>query len=175
MPATVPGKARIDDAKITGMTPPVLTLSGMCVLGRRHPALADEALGVLDGDAPVPALDEDDGRNDPDHHRTMQDHQPEQANLAGPQLVQRLEHRARQPETMPAKMMSDIPLPMPRSVICSPSHITKTLPVVIVSMVISRKSQPRVDDDRQAAQRVRLRLERVGVGRRLHEAQQIVP
>ena len=30
--ASVAGNARIDDAKMTGMTPPVFTLSGMCVL-----------------------------------------------------------------------------------------------------------------------------------------------
>ena len=30
--AIVAGNARIDEAKITGMTPPVLTFSGMCVL-----------------------------------------------------------------------------------------------------------------------------------------------
>ena len=38
--------------------------------------------------------------------------------------------------------MSDMPLPTPRSVICSPSHITKTDPVVSVRMVSSRKPQP---------------------------------
>ena len=43
---------------------------------------------------------------------------------------------------MPAKMMSDMPLPMPRSVICSPSHMMKHVPVVSVSTVISRKPQP---------------------------------
>jgi len=32
MPAIVAGNARIDEAKITGITPPVFTLSGMCVL-----------------------------------------------------------------------------------------------------------------------------------------------
>ena len=32
----VVGNARIDEAKITGMTPPVLTLSGMCVLEPPH-------------------------------------------------------------------------------------------------------------------------------------------
>ena len=32
MPAIVAGNARIDDAKMTGMTPPVFTFSGMCVL-----------------------------------------------------------------------------------------------------------------------------------------------
>ena len=39
--------------------------------------------------------------------------------------------------TMPAKMMSEMPLPMPRSVICSPSHMMKAVPVVSVSMVSS--------------------------------------
>ena len=32
IPASVAGNARIDEAKITGMTPPVFTFSGMCVL-----------------------------------------------------------------------------------------------------------------------------------------------
>ena len=30
--AIVAGNARMDDAKMTGMTPPVFTFSGMCVL-----------------------------------------------------------------------------------------------------------------------------------------------
>ena len=32
MPAIVAGKARMDEAKMTGMTPPVFTFRGMCVL-----------------------------------------------------------------------------------------------------------------------------------------------
>ncbi len=43
------------------------------------------------------------------------------------------------PMTMPAKMRSEMPLPMPRSVICSPSHITKMVPVVKVSIVVRTK------------------------------------
>ena len=43
---------------------------------------------------------------------------------------------------MPAKMMSDMPLPMPRSVICSPSHMMNADPVVSVSTVRIRKPQP---------------------------------
>jgi hypothetical protein len=35
-----------------------------------------------------------------------------------------------------------MPLPMPRSVICSPIHMTRTDPVVSVSTVMSRKAQP---------------------------------
>ncbi len=46
------------------------------------------------------------------------------------------------PTMMPAKMISEMPLPMPRSVICSPSHITNTVPVVSVRMIIRRKPQP---------------------------------
>ena len=36
------------------------------------------------------------------------------------------------PATMPAKMISEMPFPIPRSVICSPSHMTKAVPVVRV-------------------------------------------
>ena len=43
---------------------------------------------------------------------------------------------------MPAKMISEMPLPMPRSVICSPSHMMNAVPVVSVIIVISRKPQP---------------------------------
>ncbi len=46
------------------------------------------------------------------------------------------------PMTMPAKISSEMPLPMPRSVICSPSHITKMVPVVSVIIVVRMKPQP---------------------------------
>ena len=44
------------------------------------------------------------------------------------------------PTTMPAKISNDMPLPMPRSVICSPSHMMKMLPVVRV-MIVSRMNE----------------------------------
>ena len=44
--------------------------------------------------------------------------------------------------TMPAMMISEMPLPMPRAVICSPSHIRKTVPPVKVITVTSRKNRP---------------------------------
>ena len=44
--------------------------------------------------------------------------------------------------TIPAKMIREIPLPMPRSVICSPSHMMKAVPAVRVIMVIKRKDHP---------------------------------
>ena len=43
---------------------------------------------------------------------------------------------------MPAKMISEMPLPMPRSVICSPSHMMNAVPAVRVIIVSSRKPQP---------------------------------
>ena len=46
------------------------------------------------------------------------------------------------PATIPAKMMIDMPLPRPRSVICSPSHIRNIVPVRRVVTVTKRKSSP---------------------------------
>ena len=43
---------------------------------------------------------------------------------------------------MPARMIIEIPLPMPRSVICSPSHIRKIVPVTSVIMAVTRKLGP---------------------------------
>ena len=43
---------------------------------------------------------------------------------------------------MPAKMISDMPLPMPRSLICSPSHMIKAVPVVSEMMVSMTKPKP---------------------------------
>ena len=43
---------------------------------------------------------------------------------------------------MPAKMSSEMPLPRPRSVICSPSHIRNIVPVTSVTAVTMRKPGP---------------------------------
>ena len=48
---------------------------------------------------------------------------------------------------MPAKISSDMPLPTPRSVICSPSHMMNALPVVRVSMVIRMKADAGIDHE----------------------------
>ncbi len=39
-------------------------------------------------------------------------------------------------------MMSEMPLPMPRAVICSPSHIRNMVPPVSVITVEMRKNMP---------------------------------
>jgi hypothetical protein len=43
------------------------------------------------------------------------------------------------PAMMPERMIIEIPLPMPRSVICSPSHIRNMVPAVSVSTAGSTK------------------------------------
>ena len=59
------------------------------------------------------------------------------------------------PTTMPAKIKSDIPLPMPRSVICSPIHMMKTVPAVSVKMVIKVKPMPGFATRVRAARKLR--------------------
>ena len=43
---------------------------------------------------------------------------------------------------MPAKMISEMPLPMPRAVICSPSHIRNMVPPTSVITAETRKNMP---------------------------------
>ena len=46
------------------------------------------------------------------------------------------------PATIPEKMMIEMPLPTPRSVTCSPSHIRNTVPVTSVTIAVSTKPGP---------------------------------
>ena len=46
------------------------------------------------------------------------------------------------PATIPAKMMIEIPLPRPRSVICSPSHIRNIVPVTKLTAQVKRNIMP---------------------------------
>ena len=46
------------------------------------------------------------------------------------------------PATMPATMIMVMPLPMPRSVICSPSHMTNMVPVVMETVAMNRNWDP---------------------------------
>ena len=44
--------------------------------------------------------------------------------------------------TMPEKIISDIPFPTPRSVICSPNHIKNVVPATKETVVINLKVKP---------------------------------
>ena len=46
------------------------------------------------------------------------------------------------PAAMPEKMINEMPLPMPRSVICSPSHMMNMVPVTSVTTVVKRNTRP---------------------------------
>src|SRR5690606_41063320 len=46
------------------------------------------------------------------------------------------------PATIPAKMISDTPLPTPRSVTCSPNHIRKMVPAVSATTAVRTKPTP---------------------------------
>ena len=45
---------------------------------------------------------------------------------------------------MPTKMMSEMPLPTPRAVICSPSHIRNIVPPTSVMTQASLEEEPRI-------------------------------
>ena len=62
-------------------------------------------------------------------------------------------------------MISDMPLPMPRSVICSPSHMMNAVPVVSVSIVIRMNPMPGLMTNSGLA------LKRDGDARRLNRGQ----
>ncbi len=110
---------------------------------------ADHALGVGDRDAALAALDEDDEADDHDHQGREEDDLQRVHARPSAGRGTRLMRQLGKSTTMPAKMMSEMPLPMPRSEICSPSHMTKTVPVVRVRMVRSLKPQPGIEDDRR--------------------------
>ena len=46
------------------------------------------------------------------------------------------------PAAMPAKIRIEMPLPRPRSVICSPSHIRNIVPAVRLTTAVMRKPKP---------------------------------
>ena len=68
----VAGNARIDEAKMTGMTPPVFTFSGMCVLEPPYIRRPTTRFAYCTVHAPVAALDEDDRGHDDDHQHDQQ-------------------------------------------------------------------------------------------------------
>ena len=46
------------------------------------------------------------------------------------------------PAAMPAKIRIEMPLPRPRSVTCSPSHIRNIVPAVRLTTAVMRKPKP---------------------------------
>ena len=100
-----------------------------------------DSAGILHRDPPVRPLEIDDDGND-GHHERQQEQPGEEVHFPGADQVTVRTSPLGNLATMPAKMMREIPLPIPRSVICSPSHIRNAVPEVSVMTVMTRKAQP---------------------------------
>ena len=140
--ATVPGTMISDCAKMIGITPALLMRSGMKVFcpSRMRPrpiTLRGIWTGIRRAAtvmATVPATTS----------TMMNSTMSSTAKLSVPVFnasnVFTVSGRIR--SMIEKKMSRLMPFPMPRSVICSPSHMTKTPPVVRVSTVVIRKPHP---------------------------------
>ena len=138
------GKVSTDDAKMTGITPPEFTLSGRCVdcppmilrpttrlaycTGMRRSLRSTKTMNATTATISTISISMAGTVNAP--HAWDETFSARSITPRG------------RPTTMPAKISSDMPLPIPRSVICSPSHMMNTLPVVSVNIVIKTKPMP---------------------------------
>ncbi len=108
------------------MTPAVFTRRGRCVVCppyMRRPTIAWRMDGIA-----LRALHVHDADQNRNHEGQMSSRRTGQ--LASAHELEGVAEPAGSPATMPPKMISEMPLPMPRSVICSPSHMTSTVPAV---------------------------------------------
>ena len=136
-PATVIGSSSSDDAKIIGITPAVLSLSGRWVLSPPNIFCPTWRFGYCTtmrrwarSTKTIRVITETTMMNSP----TMST-----ADIAPVRPSSRVPARAEgSAATMPEKMISEIPLPTPRAVICSPSHIRKMVPPTSVITVVMR-------------------------------------
>src|SRR4029453_3033346 len=139
--ATVIGKSRRDEAKIGGITPALFSFSGKCEASPWNMRLPTWRLGYCTSSRRWA--------------RSMNTITPTTTTHMTKRRKMEVVHsapwrpRSRVPTTawgncatMPAKMMSEMPLPTPRAVICSPSHIRNTVPPTRVMAGVVRKHPP---------------------------------
>ena len=142
--ATVNGNNSSDDAKIGGITPAVLSFNGKWELSACDICMPIWRLGYWIK-----------RRRWARSKNTMKATTPT-ATMRMPRIIKG-DIRPLRPNsnkaaipvgklaTMPEKIISDVPLPMPRAVICSPSHIRNTVPPVSVITVERIKNGPGVN------------------------------
>ena len=139
--AAVIGSSSSEEAKIGGMTPAELSFSGRCEespwnirlptcrfgywISRRRWARSMNTMAATTNSISASS-----------RSSRPTDSEPVRASSNRPTSA------AGKPATMPAKMMSEMPLPTPRCVICSPSHIRNSVPPTSVMTVVMRKNQP---------------------------------
>src|SRR5215510_5235455 len=139
--ATVMGKSSSEEAKIGGITPDELSFKGRWEASPWNMRLPICRLGYC--------------TNRRRCARSMNTMAPTTASMSttrpmssGQEMAPCRDSSSRpasavgRPATIPDMMMSDVPLPTPRAVICSPSHIRNMVPPTSVTTVEMRKNQP---------------------------------
>ena len=140
-PEMVAGISRIELAKIGGITPEVLIFSGMCVVSPPNMRLPICRLGYCTGmrrcarsmntmKAMVATAITAKARMKNGDSAPVRPSSSSEASALG------------SPATMPAMMIRLMPLPTPRAVICSPSHIRNIVPPTSVITQVRRKNHP---------------------------------
>ena len=155
------------DAKMIGITPAVLTRSGMCVLWPPYILRPTMRLAYWTGILRVACV----------MTTTAATTSTMIAAMITIWMTPRLPARTLSiacmtrfgtPPRMLTKMTSEMPLPMPNSVIFSPSHMTRMVPVVCVTMVDRKNARPGSGTTRQPLRGAEVHEEdAVGVG--LHD------
>src|SRR5665811_2602149 len=131
--ARTPGRASIEDAKMTGMTPAMLTLSGMYVLVPPYILRPIIRLAYCTGTrrCDCSTMTTSAMTRKPMRMTMIKTSQrPLELWIAARDCGKR--------EAIEVKISSDMPLPMPRSVISSPIHMMTPVPAVMVrTMTVS--------------------------------------
>jgi hypothetical protein len=96
----------------------------------------------MDGDLPIRALHVDDDRDGERITAPRMSRSTSDPSALSWNVVHVCTTACGMRATMPAKMMSEMPLPMPFSVMRSPSHMMNAVPAVSVTMVRKTKLQP---------------------------------
>ena len=137
----VAGNSSSDEAKIGGMTPAVLILSGRCEASPPYMRLPTWRLGYWTTIRRCAV-----STNTTTATTTTMPTIRAMMNSADSAPVRPSSRvwiiASGSAATIPAKMISETPLPTPRAVICSPSHIRKSVPPTRVTVVTNRKNRP---------------------------------
>ena len=139
--ATVIGSSSSEEAKIGGMTPEELSFSGRCEASPWNMRLPICRLGYWTSSRRW-------ARSMKTMAATTASISASSAISSGQEMAPCRDSSSRpasalgRPATMPDMMISEVPLPTPRAVICSPSHIRNMVPPTSVTTVEMRKNQP---------------------------------
>ena len=145
MPANwtiVSGISSSDEAKIGGITPDVLTFSGRCERSCCIWPRAVWRLGYWISTRRWARSMKQMNRTRPSASATITKITNGSMRAGAAALEQLREAPCGSWATMPAMMISEMPLPMPRLVICSPSHIRNMVPPTRLMTVVTRNIMP---------------------------------